>query len=100
MFWRTKEPAQEPKVNPETILHTVKGRVEQVADSYERHCFHILVRKEDGEYLAFRAEYSMTQAPLARVGDFVEVKFWLRDNGKYVQLNSFEIDFAKRRKEE
>lgn len=97
MFWNRRTPAEEPKVDPNTVVHTAKGKVTQVADSHDRNYFHILIEKEDGTFLAIRPDYGQVHAPLARVGDHVEVTYNLRYNGAQLYLLTFTVDFARRK---
>lgn len=99
MFWSKRPPAEEPKIPPDQIVHTAKGKVTQVADSHNRQYFHILIEKEDGTYLAIQSSYGQVHAPLTRVGDYVQLTYNLRYNGQTLHLLTFVVDFAKRKQQ-
>lgn len=95
MFGRSRQPAREPEVDPDTIVHTAKGRVVRAVDSNQRAYFHVAVRKEDGTFLSFQASYGVVDVPLARVGDYVELTYNLQYGGTHFQLLTFKIDYAR-----
>lgn len=98
MFWRSRLPAEEPKVRPEDVVHTAKGKVSQIADSHDRQYFHILIEKEDGTFLAAQLSYGHVHAPLARVGDSAELTYNMRYNNTQLHPLTFTVDFARRKK--